>query len=209
MTNSGHSQGPQPAYSERVEDALVLAARAFRTRRRKGSEIPYLAHLLQVMVTVAEHGADEDQLIAAVLHDYLEDIPDASVEELSESFGERVASLVCRLSDSLRARNKAPWEQRKRQYLRNLASEPAELKLISAADKLHNAQSILRDHALLGEGIWDRFSATREQTLWYYRCVLRALGQAWQHPLLEELEQVVRTLHDRAGEPFTPAHWDA
>ncbi len=199
---------PEPVYTERVEEALALAARAFRTKRRKGSEVPYLAHLLQVMVTVAEHGGDEDQLIAAVLHDYLEDVRGASVAELAATFGERVADLVMRLSDSFEPERKAPWEQRKRRYLRTLSGESSDLKLISAADKLHNAQSVRRDYGRVREAIWERFSATREQTLWYYRCAVFSLSTGWEHPVLDELSEVVRSLHAEAGEPFERAHWD-
>lgn len=194
-------------YSERVERALALAAQAFRYKRRKATRIPYLAHLLQVMVTVAEHGGDEDQMIAAVLHDYLEDIRGTSADRLRTDFGERVSRLVIGLSNATDSENKAPWEERKRRYLSELEHEPAELKLISAADKLHNAQSIRRDHRDLGEEIWDRFSASREQTLWYYRCVVAALGNGWSHPLHDELTHTVRALHREAGEPYGDSSW--
>jgi len=196
-----------PLYTERVDRALDLAARAFRHQRRKGSQIPYLAHLLQVMVFVAEHGGDEDQMIAALLHDYLEDVHGARIADLESGFGPRVARLVCALSDAIEAETKPPWETRKRVYLEKLAREPAELKLISTADKLHNALSIHRDYALLREELWARFTASRTQTLWYYRCAVEALGTGWSHPLLDELRRVVRELHDIAHEPYTDASW--
>jgi hypothetical protein len=190
-----------PCYSERLDRALVMAAASFRTRVRKGSSIPYVTHLLQVMVTVAEHGGDEDQMIAALLHDYLEDIPGASREHLAEAFGEDVASMVERLSDST-GQPKPPWEPRKRRYLAGLRTETPRVKLISAADKLHNARSILRDFRTIGDEVFDRFAASREQTLWYYRQAVAALGEGWAHPLLDELREVVGTLHALAGEPM-------
>jgi GTP pyrophosphokinase len=158
-----------------------------------------LTHLLAVMVIVAEHGGDEDQMLAALLHDYLEDIEGSSVSEIETRFGVRVAQLVVALSDTTE-RPKPPWAARKRSYLAKLAHEPHELKLVSAADKLHNARSLVRDYLLVGETLWQRFTASREQTLWYYKSVVRALGTGWQHPLLVELEQSVDELWRVAGE---------
>jgi (p)ppGpp synthase/HD superfamily hydrolase len=187
-------------YSERVDLGLAFVANAFRPRVRKGTQIPYLSHLLAVMVTVAEHGGDEDQLLAALLHDYLEDIEGAEARELETLFGPRVTRMVLALSDSV-THPKPPWDERKRRYLERLVREPADLKLVSAADKLHNARSLLRDYALVGEALWSRFSATREQTLWYYRSVLEALARDWQHPLLDELSDTVLRLELAAGTP--------
>jgi (p)ppGpp synthase/HD superfamily hydrolase len=190
-------------YTERLDRALAFAAQAFRTRARKGSSIPYLTHLLQVMVTVAEHGGDEDQMIAALLHDYLEDIPGARREDVAALFGGDVATLVVKLSDST-GQPRPAWEGRKRRYLAGLRGEGPRIKLISAADKLHNARSIARDHALLGDDVWARFTASRAQTLWYYRAALDALGDGWAHPLLEELRRVVVEVHAAAGEEMRP-----
>ncbi|MFW5920496.1 MAG: HD domain-containing protein [Polyangiales bacterium] len=195
------SERPDPCYSPMLDEALAFAAAAFRHRVRKGSDVPYVTHLLQVMVTVGEHGGDEEQLVAAVLHDYLEDIPGADRDELAERFGARVARLVEAMSDTT-VQPKPPWEDRKRRHLASLRGEPAELKLIAAADKLHNARSLLRDHRRVGERTWDRFNATREQTLWYYREVLDALAEGWSHELLDELHEVVRELHEATGVPF-------
>ncbi len=197
------SDRPDPCYSERLDRALSFAASAFRHRVRKGSGVPYLTHLLGVMVIVAEHGGDEDQMIAALLHDYLEDTEGSSVEILDQQFGERVARLVLAMSDTT-VRPKPPWEERKRRYIEQLVAEPPELKLVSAADKLHNARSLLREHSDVGDLLWDRFNATRDQTLWYYREVLRALGEGWEHPVLEELAGVVRALHESAHVDYEP-----
>ena len=145
-------QDAAPCYSERLDRALALAADAFRHQRRKRTDIPYLAHLLQVLVTVAEHGGDEDQLIAAVLHDYLEDVSGSSASDLDRRFGPRVARLVVGLSDTT-TWPKPPWGPRKQAYLSHLAHAPAELKLISAADKLHNARSIQHDLHVIGSEV--------------------------------------------------------
>ncbi len=188
-------------YSERVDDALSLACDAFRGIRRKSSGVPYLSHLLAVAALVAEHGGDEDQIIAALLHDALEDIRHIEASDLEERFGSRVSGFVVALSDTT-VYPKPPWLERKQAYLEHLRSEAPELKLISSADKLHNATSILRDHGVVGEEIWDRFTATRQQTLWYYREVLAALSDGYAHPIVGELRHVVVQLHEAAGEPM-------
>ncbi len=188
-------------YSERVDEALVLVASAFRTHRRKGSGVPYLSHLLAVSALVSEHGGSEDQMIAALLHDYLEDVEGSSAEEIERRFGARVRSWVEALSDTT-VRPKPPWEERKQRYIAALRAESTELRLISAADKLHNATALVRDYRVIGEALWDRFTASRAQTLWYYREVLSALGTGWSHPLLEELREMVEEL-EALVEPHT------
>jgi GTP pyrophosphokinase len=185
-------------YSTRLDDAILLATDAFRYKVRKGSGIPYLTHLVQVMVYVAEHGGDEDQMIAAVLHDYLEDIPGAKADDVEARFGPRVRRMVEALSDAT-THPKPPWKERKLSYLEELRGEPAEVKLISAADKLHNARSIRRDFTTLGVDVFDRFTASKEETLWYYQSVVIALGEGWTHPLLDELVREVTALLDEAG----------
>lgn len=195
------SRAPEPSYSPRLDEAIALATDAFRYRIRKGSRTPYLAHLFQVMVHVAEHGGDEDQMIAAILHDYLEDIETSTEQELEVRFGSRVSSMVMALSDCT-TYPKPPWQERKEKYIAALRLEGPEVRLISAADKLHNARSILRDLVEVGERVWDQFAASRSQTLWYYREMTKTLSDGWSHPLLTELEQVVRELHSRAGESY-------
>ena len=189
---------PPACYSTRVDEALRFVADAFRHRVRKGTSVPYLSHLLAVMVIVAEHGGDEDQMVAALLHDYLEDIDGATPEKVRQLFGERVVRLVEGLSDST-VHPKPPWEERKRAYIANLRREPAELKLVSAADKLHNASSIRRDFRTHGPAVFERFTASREQTLWYYGEVVNALADGWAHPLLEDLVAEVALLRRETG----------
>lgn len=186
-----------PTYSPRLDEAVSFAMGAFRDRRRKGTEIPYLMHLLQVLVYVGENGGDDDQMCAAVLHDWLEDIEGATESELASRFGPRVAGLVAGLSDS-QGHPKPPWRERKERYLAQLRSEPPALKLISTADKLHNAQCIRRDYAEVGEALWGRFTGGRDGTLWYYGEVVDALGTGWSHPLHDRLAHEVAALWSEA-----------
>lgn len=186
-------------YGPKVGEALKFAADAFAARARKGSGVPYLTHLLAVATSVMEHGGDEDQIAAAVLHDYLEDIPGASLEDLRARFGDRVAGIVRALSDTTDAEHKGPWRPRKIAYLVQLEVAAHDVKLVSAADKLHNARSIAADHERIGDAIFERFTASKDETLWYYREALLALSRGFEHPLLEELRIAVARLHALAG----------
>ncbi len=186
-------------YSPRMDEALAFAAQAFRHRRRKGSDTPYLCHLLQVATWVGEWGGDEDQIIAGLLHDYLEDIEGGSEAELAGHFGRRVSGLVAALSDTM-VRPKPPWRERKERYLAQLRGEPAEVKLVSACDKLHNARSILRDLAVIGDALWSRFTASKDETLWYYETASEALADGWPHPLTDELFEAVQRMQAMAAQ---------
>ena len=197
----------QPRYGKRVDEAFALVAETFRNKIRKQTSIPYLTHLMQVAVWVWENGGDEDQFLAGLLHDYLEDIPDGTAGELGERFGERVARLVVALSDTT-VKPKPPWEERKRNYVEQLKDEPAELKLISACDKIHNATRILEDFRDVGDEVFERFKPSKEQTLWYYRGVTDALGRGWDHPLVGRLRGIVEALHRETGIE-APEDWSA
>jgi GTP pyrophosphokinase len=185
----------EPFYDARLGEALRFAADAFAHRERKGSGVPYVSHLLAVTTMVMEHGGTPEQCMAAVLHDYLEDIEGSSSEELAGRFGEEVAALVRALSDTTSPGHKEPWKERKLRYLAHLRDAGADVKLVCAADKLHNARSILRDREQIGDAIFERFTPTKEETLWYYRAVTEALSHAWDHAILEELRREVHRLH--------------
>ncbi len=188
----------RPLYSPRLGEALKFAAGAFHATHRKGSRIPYLTHLLAVTALVGENGGDEDQLIAAVLHDYLEDIPEASADVLKERFGPRVAGMVEALSEK-RGNPKPVWEVRKKEYLERLKAAPPEIKLISACDKLHNLRSVRQALRKEGDVVWERFTRGREGTLWYYGKVVEALSRGWNHDILAELRAEVAGLLAEAG----------
>ena len=187
--------------TSRFEQALVFAAQLHKEQRRKGSGVPYISHLLAVTALVIEHGGDEDEAIAALLHDAIEDQggPKAR-EEIRSRFGDRVTEIVDGCTDS-ETIPKPPWKERKRAYIARLGEASASVRLVSAADKLHNARSILNDYRGLGEEIWQRFAGRKAGTLWYYRSVLDVLSQAGTTPLIEELDRVVSQLERLAGKP--------
>ena len=163
--------------SQRFVDAVAYAAEAHAGDVRKGSSVPYLTHPLAVAAIALEHGADEDEAIAALLHDVIEDHGPAHRQSIRERFGERVLSIVEACSDSA-GNPKPPWKERKLAYLDRLRGASPSVLLVSAADKLHNLQSILRDYRSLGNELWGRFKTGKDGVFWYYRTVLDALGEA-------------------------------
>lgn len=170
--------------TERFADACAFALDLHASQKRKGTSIPYSSHLLAVASLVLEHGGDEDQAIAALLHDTLEDQghhfpggPAVLRAELARRFGAPVLAIVEACTDTQQM-PKPPWRARKEAYLAHLPQAPLPVLRVSAADKLHNARSILSDYRLVGETLWERFSADREQLLWYYRGLLAAFRQA-------------------------------
>ena len=145
---------------------------------------------MAVAAIVGENGGDEDQMIAALLHDSMED-QGITHQEIAERFGERVARIVEACSDCT-SKPKPPWRDRKERYIAHLREASLEVRLVSVADKLHNARTILSDLRRVGPEIWKRFNAGPDEILWYYRSVIEALRQGWNHPLIDELEGVVR-----------------
>jgi len=185
----------------RFSTALGWAASLHRSQKRKGTQIPYLGHLLAVASLAIEHGADEDTAIAALLHDAVEDQGgQPTADRIRELFGDRVCAIVLECTDSF-TDPKPPWAPRKEAYVARLASASPEARLVSACDKLHNARAILSDYREIGDSLWDRFSGGRDGTLWYYRAVLDALREHTRSPLLDELGRVVSEIEAAARTP--------
>ena len=144
--------------SDRFDDALAYASRLHRAQKRKGTDIPYVAHLLAVCSLVIENGGSEDQAIAALLHDAAEDQGgEATLKAIEVRYGAPVAKIVADCTDSW-VEPKPPWRKRKEAYLAALPSKPVSSLLVSLADKTHNAGAILNDDRLLGDDLWPRFA---------------------------------------------------
>ncbi len=179
-------------YTARLEEAFAWAAALHRDQVRKGADVPYVTHLLAVGAMVGELGGTEDQVIAGFLHDAIED-QGVTRQEIAARFGDTVADIVVACTDATTL-PKPPWLPRKMAYLDHLRDQPPLVKLVVAADKLHNGRAILRDLRILGEELWGRFTATPAQTVWYYQGILEALTHEWEHPILYDLDQVVTRL---------------
>jgi (p)ppGpp synthase/HD superfamily hydrolase len=182
--------------SERFEAALQYAAHVHAGQTRKGTEVPYLSHLLGVASIVLEYGGTEEEGIAALLHDAPEDAGGAArLEDIRARFGEAVADLVEGCTDTMQ-RPKPAWRARKASYIARIPKLSNSARLVSAADKLHNARSLLRDLRESGEAVWTRFKGGKDGTLWYHRCLVQAFRTAGITPLVEELDRVVTRIEE-------------
>lgn len=179
---------------QRLAEAAAFAVEQFAHVERKGNGVPYVTHLFAVAALVGEYGGDEDQMVAALLHDWLEDIDGASLDELRRRFGQRVAKIVLACSDAL-DRPKPPWRPRKEKHLEHLRTQDADVKLVACADKLHNSRCLLRDAERRGDAAYAMFNADKASVLWYYRTNVAVLGEGWSSPMLDELREVVDALH--------------
>jgi len=184
--------------TSRFLEAVAYVLDAHADQRRKVSNTPYVAHLFKVAGIALEHGADEDEAIAALLHDAIEDAGGPAARgEIRGRFGQRVVDIVDGCSDTDQM-PKPPWQQRKEAFLARLASASPSVRLVEAADKLDNARSILCDYGRVGRPLWDLFRGGREGTQWYYRSVVEVLKQSGTNPLLDELDQAVRRIEQLA-----------
>lgn len=204
--------------SDKFNDALVYAACLHRDQPRKGKDIPYVGHLLGVASLVLESGGDEEMAISALLHDAVEDQGgQPRLEEIHKVFGSKVARIVAGCTDSYEVdpEKKTSWCERKQNYIAHVEHEAdPEVRLVSIADKVHNARAVLADHYEIGDEVFTRFSKGKQGTLWYYRALLDAFRAAEardRHPddaaaqgrkrLMDKLERVVSELERRAGGP--------
>lgn len=167
-----------PNKHEDFVKAFKFANDSHWNHTRKGTSIPYIAHPMAVASLVMESAGNSDEVIAALLHDVLEDCEDISFADIELEFGRRVAEIVDGLSDANPGpgESKDPWKQRKLAYLDHLTTvEDDSILKVSCADKLHNARSILSDlnDPRVGVAVWDRFNASQDETLWYYDSLVK------------------------------------
>jgi (p)ppGpp synthase/HD superfamily hydrolase len=172
----------------RYAAAVSYATEAHEGQVRKGTAIPYISHPISVSALVLEHGGDEDQAIAGLLHDVVEDCGEEHLELIQLQFGPRVAAMVQGCTDGVANADgrKPPWRERKEAYLRHLAAADQDVLIVSACDKLHNARAIEADKAAIGPAVFERFTAGSAGTRWYYWALhdvfMDRLGES--HPLV-------------------------
>jgi (p)ppGpp synthase/HD superfamily hydrolase len=180
--------------SKRFDEAFQYAHDAHRDQRRKKTDRPYISHLMGVASLVLQYGGDEEQAIAALLHDVVEDCGGAPrLADIRERFGERVARIVDGCTDT-DAAPKPPWRERKERYVERVRGEQEDVLLVSAADKLYNMREILMDVRDHGSSVWERFSGKREGSLWYYKALIDAFRGRTACGLIAELERTAADL---------------
>jgi 5'-deoxynucleotidase YfbR-like HD superfamily hydrolase len=181
----------------KVAKAMEVAAELHRGQLRKGTQIPYIAHLLAVAALVLEAGGSEDEVVAALLHDAAEDAGgEATLARIREQFGAEVADIVASCSDTFET-PKPPWPARKKAYLKHLRDERTEESAlrVSLADKLHNARAILADYRQVGDQLWERFANTSAtDQLAYYRSLADVFTERLPGPAANELDRTVTEL---------------
>jgi (p)ppGpp synthase/HD superfamily hydrolase len=177
--------------SKLYDEALVYASELHRDQVRKGSGIPYIAHLLSVSSRVLSAGGTEVQAIAGLLHDAAEDQGgQATLDVIKTKFGTEVAQIVSDCTDSW-VEPKPPWRPRKEAYLAILPKKAKTSLLVSLADKVDNAEAILNDYRNIGERLWERFTGGREGTIWYYRELSAIFNGVFPNRLARELSLTV------------------
>lgn len=178
---------PTVQLSVKFHEAFKYAAEHHKDQARKSTTLPYILHPMGVASLVLEAGGDEDQAIAALLHDVPEDCGgEIRLTEIGEMFGARVEKIVRECSDSLVAdrADKAPWRQRKSTHINHIASAEMDTLIVTAADKTHNARAIATDLQNIGDEVWSRFNANREDILWYYDSFYNELAKRGLTPTL-------------------------
>ena len=188
--------------TDRFDEALAYASRLHRNQRRKGTNIPYVSHLLGVAAIALENGADEEGAIAALLHDSIED-QDVTEADIAALFGPAVARIVADCTDGEPGdrddKSYAAWRRRKEAYVATLRKKPEASLRISLADKTHNASAILADLLAIGPTVFDRFTGKRDGTLWYYRALSEAFREQIPGHGTERLARIVDDLHHHAA----------
>ncbi|MCP4185650.1 MAG: HD domain-containing protein [Hyphomicrobiales bacterium] len=192
---------PNPRLNERFANALSYTTKLHCSQARKGTSIPYMTHLMAVCSLVLEHGGDEDEAIAALLHDAVEDQGGEPVlQEINNLFGDKVAQIVKDCSDT-DIEPKPRWKKRKEDYIAHLSHVTPSVLLVSCCDKLHNANAILNDYREIGDEIWERFNAGKKDQLWYYNQLVsafRAREKDLSGSLIQKLEATISNLSKSA-----------
>lgn len=187
--------------TERIEQAIVRATVLHQAQKRKVSGVPYIVHPYSVAFLLAHYVEDEDVIIAGLLHDTLEDIPEYTEDMLRAEFGERVCAIVKEVTEdftqaekedhSIRGNN---WRARKEKYLANLANDSQEALLVATADKIHNMRSALDEYRIHGDGVWEKFKRNAENLVWFYTEAARVISAHLKHPLVDEMNRLLHEL---------------
>lgn len=187
----------------RIERAIVRATVLHQAQKRKVSGVPYIIHPYAVAFLLAHYVDDEDVIIAGLLHDTLEDIPDYTEDMLRAEFGERVCAIVTEVTEDFTQAEKADhtirgnnWRARKEKYLANLGNDSQEALLVATADKVHNMRNALDEYHIHGPAVWEKFKRNAENLVWFYTEAGRVISARLEHPLVEEMNRLIRELQD-------------
>lgn len=185
----------------RIEKAIVRATILHQSQKRKVSGVPYIVHPYSVAFLLSHYVNDEDVIIAGLLHDTLEDVPEYTADRLREEFGERVCAIVSEVTEdytqaekedhSIRGNN---WRVRKEKYLENLKSDSYEALLVATADKINNMRSALDEYHIHGDAVWKKFKRNAHNLVWFYTEAARVISKKLEHPLVNEMNRLLSEL---------------
>lgn len=186
--------------TQRIEQAIVRATVLHQSQKRKVSGVPYIVHPYSVAFLLAHYTDDEDVIIAGLLHDALEDVPTYTEAMLREEFGERVLTIVKEVTEDYLQGGKGKtlpqdsdsWRKRKGGYLDNIKNDSPESLLIATADKIHNMRGLIDEYRVHGDTVWEKFRRGREDLLWFYREAALVIGERLKHPLVDEMQKILR-----------------
>ena len=172
-----------------IHEAIEFAAVKHRNQVRKGTDTPYIVHPMEVMYILAGNGCDETVIAAGLLHDTVEDAG-ATLKEIEEKFGKKVADIVAAESED----KSKSWQERKQTTIDRLPDESFEAQLVCCADKLANVRSMFYDYQKIGEKLWERFNAPKEKIAWYYNGIVDALSVLEDYDMYQELKITVQKM---------------
>ena len=179
-------------HGERIHKAIEFAGIKHARQKRKGTNIPYIVHPMEVMQILTENGCSEDVVIAGLLHDTVEDT-DTTISEIRKSFGNAVAELVAFESED----KSKTWEQRKQATIDRLANCDKDLAICCLADKLSNIRAIYKDYNSIGDNLWCRFNKGKDQVGWYYKSIVQATKRFQDHPIWQEYNKIANKVFNQ------------
>lgn len=177
---------------DRIEQAIMFATEKHKNQFRKGTPIPYIVHPIEVMQILRENNADEDTIIAGLLHDTIEDTG-TKYQEILDNFGKEVAEIV---QDESEDKSKA-YRVRKAEHMAKVKQSPIKSKMVTCADKLSNIKSTYLDQKYYGDKTWEKFNGTKDDLNWYYHLVLDALEKIKDMPMYKQLEYYVEEVFNK------------
>ena len=172
-----------------IHRAIEFAALRHKDQKRKGTELPYIVHPMEVMQILTENGCDENVIAAGILHDTIEDT-ETTYDDILENFGKEIADIVANESED----KSKSWKERKQKTIDRLPNDNIETQLVCCADKLSNLRSMLSDYQKVGEKLWDRFRSDRENIKWYYNGIIESLTDLEDYNMYQELKDTFQAL---------------
>lgn len=181
-------------FTSKIHKAIKKASVLHLGQRRKADGTPFIMHPFSVALILSKYTDDEDIIVAALLHDVLEDVEAYTAEDLKRDFGLKITRIVEGISEDespskSSADRKASWLKRKESYLAKLRNDSFEALMISCADKIHNLISMMEEYKEQGESMWKAFNAPQDKRLWFYGEVLAILKKRLASEIVKELEK--------------------